>query len=88
MADLVFAESFLRELSELPQVIEEAVWAKLSVVAQFPGVGSALLGYQLKATFGAGCLKITVYGYDVLYRRMDEVGKVQVLGIIHQRRVR
>ena len=52
------------------------------------GVGSALLEPILKRSFGPGCLKVAVCGFDLLYRRLDETDEVLVLGLIHQKQVR
>lgn len=88
MAKLLFADSFLDDVSLLSEYVEEAVWEKVGLVGAFPGVGSALVEPSLRALFGLDCLKVNAASYDVLFdydRRCDEVC---FLGIVHQRRVR
>lgn len=93
MARLLFAESFLDDVSRLDRRVEDMVWAQLELVQAFPGVGSSLVEPMLVQAFGERCLKVTAAGYDVLYERsgaQDDGGEetVCVLGIVSQRRVR
>lgn len=88
MARLLLANTFLEELSFVPQPVEDAVWVSLATIQSFPGVGSALLEPILRRSFGPGCLKVAVCGFDLLYRRLDETDEVLVLGLIHQKQVR
>ena len=88
MAKVLLTKAFLEELSFAPQPVEDAVWASLSTIEKFPGVGSALLEPFLKRVYGPDCLKVAVCGFDLLYRRMDETDEILALGLIHQKRVR
>ena len=92
VARLLLTSSFLDDVAGLDPRAEEAVWAKLRLVASFPGVGSSLIEPSLTSAFGDSCLKVSALMYDILYKRMeagedgDEV--VVVAGVIPQRRVR
>lgn len=92
MARLLLTNSFLDDVATLDPRVEEAIWAKLGLVASFPGVGSALLEPSLAAAFSDSCLKVAALSYDILYKRMgageDGEEVVVVAGVIPQRRVR
>ena len=93
MAKLLFTAPFLDDLAQLDERVEAEVWRKLELVQNVPGVGTSLVEPQLIRSYGTSCLKIAVFGYDVLYERhpsADDAGDefVVVLGIISQRRVR
>ena len=93
VAKLLFAAPFLDDLAQLDERAETEVWRKLELVQNVPGVGTSLVEPQLIRSYGTSCLKIAVFGFDVLYERhpaADDVGNefVVVLGIISQRRVR
>lgn len=93
VAKLLFTAPFLDDLAQLDERVEAEVWRKLELVQSVPGVGTSLVEPQLIRSYGTSCLKIAVFGYDVLYERhpsADDAGDefVVVLGIISQRRVR
>ena len=88
MVKTTFTCAFLDEVAELPGYVEEAVWDKASLVAEYPGVGSSLVEPSLRAAFGPGCLKVNAAGFDALFDCDRRGDTVLFLGVVHQRAVR
>lgn len=93
VAKLLFTAPFLDDLAQLDERVEAEVWRKLELVQSVHAVGTSLVEPQLIRSYGISCLKIAVFGFDVLYERhpaADDAGDefVVVLGIISQRRIR
>ena len=88
MSRMVYAESFLRDLSLLDEESEAAVWDKLGLVEEHPGIGSSLARPTLSRRFGSRILKVRAGQYLILYQRVDELDETRVLGLVHQRSVR
>lgn len=91
MARMVFSRSFIADLAAFDKPTRDAVREKMTLVSEFPGVGTRALGDFSAYSFGQDALKVAVSGLDVFYRREGEPGPdetVYVLGVVPQRCIR
>ena len=89
MAELVFAEAFIEDMTQvILKSKRDEIMGVISLLESAPGIGSNLVPSSIRKTYGSSVRKLVVSPFDVVYEYCEEVDQVHILGLVHQRAAR
>lgn len=89
MADLVFTEGFVADVSEMvaSMGMRSNIKAACELLGDFPEMGTSVVRESLVRTFGHGIRKLPVSPFIVVYEYRSVSDEVVILGLVHAKQV-
>lgn len=86
MADLVFTEGFINDMTKVELSTKRVeIMRTIDLLSSFPDMGSRNLPASIRERFGANIRKLVVRPFLVIYEHNQETDAVHIYGLDHHR---